>query len=63
MPTPHWPTCCRNKTDLHPSDTRRAWCELMAASAARGVAVQRIRVVSEPHSDYVRWLPGSSQTW
>ncbi|MBF6414550.1 hypothetical protein IU441_15365 [Nocardia cyriacigeorgica] len=30
--------------------------EVMRETAARGVRVSRIRVVSEPHTDYHRWL-------
>ncbi|WP_024804515.1 DUF6879 family protein [Nocardia sp. BMG51109] len=37
-------------------DTWRAWDELMIETAGRGVALERLRVVTVPHSDYVRWL-------
>jgi hypothetical protein len=32
-----------------------AWVELVSGAVARGVAVRRARIVSEPVSDYVRW--------
>ncbi|MFJ1459266.1 DUF6879 family protein [Nocardia sp. N2S4-5] len=32
------------------------WDELMATTVRRGVAVQRVRIVSVPNSDYTRWL-------
>ncbi|MBO0852335.1 MAG: hypothetical protein J2P18_01045 [Nocardia sp.] len=35
---------------------RRAWTELVEETTARGVVVSRVRVVTEPHSDYQRWL-------
>ncbi|MGF6886029.1 hypothetical protein ABIA39_007458 [Nocardia sp. GAS34] len=41
---------------LPPPASWRAWRELVRTSTERGVAVQRVRVVTEPHSDYVRWL-------
>ncbi|MEG8177022.1 hypothetical protein GZH49_00540 [Nocardia terpenica] len=34
----------------------RAWEELMAQTSERGVALERLRVVTVPHSDYTRWL-------
>ncbi|MFF0490090.1 DUF6879 family protein [Nocardia sp. NPDC004068] len=37
-------------------DSWRAWDELMIETAGRGVALERLRVVTVPHSDYVRWL-------
>ncbi|WP_330228668.1 hypothetical protein OHA40_21420 [Nocardia sp. NBC_00508] len=41
---------------LPPPDTWHAWRALMTETTGRGVAVQRVRVVTVPHSDYVRWL-------
>ncbi|RJO74894.1 hypothetical protein D5S18_15875 [Nocardia panacis] len=35
---------------------KRAWTGLVEETAARGVAVSRVRVVTVPHSDYHRWL-------
>ncbi|WP_245925814.1 DUF6879 family protein [Nocardia nova] len=32
------------------------WQDLMRETTARGVTVSRVRVVTEPHSDYQRWL-------
>ncbi|UGT62865.1 DUF6879 family protein [Nocardia asteroides] len=37
-------------------DSWHAWDELMRETSARGVALERLRVVTVPHSDYVRWL-------
>jgi len=34
---------------------RGDWLSFMTEVTARGVNVQRVRVVSEPHTDYVRW--------
>ncbi|MFE3003432.1 DUF6879 family protein, partial [Nocardia sp. NPDC059246] len=36
--------------------TRTPWQDLMQETAGRGVAVTRVRVVTEPLSDYQRWL-------
>ncbi|MDG9713018.1 hypothetical protein QC385_33550 [Streptomyces sp. DH10] len=33
----------------------RPWLDVVAATTARGVAMRRLRVVSEPLSDYVRY--------
>ena len=33
----------------------RAWTELVRAATARGVAVRRARIVSEPVTDYIRF--------
>ncbi|MCX4092504.1 DUF6879 family protein [Nocardia sp. alder85J] len=37
-------------------DSWRAWDELMIETAGRDVALERLRVITVPHSDYVRWL-------
>jgi hypothetical protein len=37
-------------------DSWRAWDNLMTETAARGVTLERLRVVTVPHSDYTRWL-------
>ncbi|MFQ6228434.1 DUF6879 family protein [Nocardia sp. NPDC002869] len=34
----------------------RAWDDLMVETAGRGVVLERLRVVTVPHSDYTRWL-------
>ncbi|WP_040778684.1 DUF6879 family protein [Nocardia pneumoniae] len=34
----------------------KAWDALMVESAGRGVTLERLRVVTVPHSDYTRWL-------
>lgn len=34
----------------------KAWDDLMTETAGRGVALERLRVVTVPHSDYTRWL-------
>lgn len=34
----------------------RPWTELVRETVDRGVRVTRVRVVTEPHSDYQRWL-------
>jgi hypothetical protein len=34
---------------------RRDWLSFVQQTANKGVSVQRVRVVSEPHSDYMRW--------
>ncbi|MGV9675855.1 DUF6879 family protein [Nocardia sp. NPDC003482] len=40
-----------------PADyAERPWIQFMRETIARGVVVSRIRVVTEPHSDYHRWL-------
>jgi hypothetical protein len=38
-----------------PAERWRGWFDLVAAAVARGVAVRRARIVSEPVSDYVRF--------
>ncbi|WP_253949736.1 DUF6879 family protein [Nocardia terpenica] len=37
-------------------DSWRAWDELMIETAGRGVVLERLRVVTVPHSEYTRWL-------
>lgn len=39
-----------------PDEHKDHWIELMRETAARGVRVSRVRVVTEPHTDYHRWL-------
>jgi hypothetical protein len=34
----------------------KAWDDLMVETAGRGVALERLRVVTVPHSTYTRWL-------
>lgn len=34
----------------------KAWDDLMVETAGRGVALERLRVVTVPHSNYTRWL-------
>ncbi|AHH17100.1 hypothetical protein NONO_c23040 [Nocardia nova SH22a] len=34
----------------------KAWDDLMVETAARGVTLERLRVVTVPHSTYTRWL-------
>ncbi|WP_067571485.1 DUF6879 family protein [Nocardia acidivorans] len=36
--------------------TRTFWQDLMTETVNRGLSVSRVRVVTEPHSDYQRWL-------
>lgn len=42
------------QTDL--DRAARPWLAKMKAATGEGKRVERVRVVSEPHSDYVRWL-------
>ncbi|MGW4120761.1 DUF6879 family protein [Nocardia sp. NPDC004711] len=44
------------KPAVEPPDEWREWGDLIEATTQRGVAVERVRIVSVPHSDYVRWL-------
>lgn len=39
-----------------PDRAARPWLARMKAATGQGKRVTRVRVVSEPHSDYVRWL-------
>ncbi|WP_040807949.1 DUF6879 family protein [Nocardia concava] len=39
-----------------PEYGKRPWTELVQETVSRGVRVTRVRVVTEPHSDYQRWL-------
>lgn len=41
--------------DNYPPDWKR-WEDLADATTARGVALQRVRVISEPPTDYIRFL-------
>ncbi|WP_218125936.1 DUF6879 family protein [Sinosporangium album] len=44
------------ETGRHPDDERdERWRELIGSAVARGVRVRRLRVVSEPVTEYVRW--------
>jgi hypothetical protein len=38
-----------------PAERWRGWFDLIAAAVARGVAIRRARIVSEPVTDYVRF--------
>ncbi|MBB5776240.1 DUF6879 family protein [Nonomuraea jabiensis] len=39
-----------------PERAARPWLAKMKAATGEGKRVERVRVVTEPHSDYVRWL-------
>ncbi|MBF6300602.1 hypothetical protein IU459_24100 [Nocardia amamiensis] len=39
-----------------PDEHKNRWLDLVQETVGRGVAVSRIRVVTEPHTDYHRWL-------
>jgi uncharacterized protein DUF6879 len=39
-----------------PDRATRPWLAKMRTATGEGKRVERVRVVSEPHSDYVRWL-------
>ncbi|MFB8005727.1 DUF6879 family protein [Nocardia sp. NPDC056000] len=39
-----------------PAYDKDDWLDLISETTGRGVAVSRVRVVTEPHSDYQRWL-------
>lgn len=39
-----------------PDRATRPWLARMKAATGQGKRVERVRVVTEPHSDYVRWL-------
>lgn len=39
-----------------PDRAARPWLAAMRAATEQGKRVERVRVISEPHSDYVRWL-------
>lgn len=55
--TPDDPQYLRWKTDgvIDPTEDRwRQWMGLVAATVARGVTVQRARIVSEPVTDFIR---------
>ena len=41
--------------DIVPADRWSTWFELVTAAVARGVEVKRVRVVSEPVSDYIKF--------
>ncbi|MFD4456828.1 DUF6879 family protein [Nocardia sp. NPDC058480] len=40
----------------------KAWDDLMVETAGRGIALERLRVVTVPHSDYTRWLLSETET-
>lgn len=40
----------------------KAWDDLMLESAERGIALERLRVITVPHSDYTRWLLSETHT-
>ncbi|MEV6773856.1 DUF6879 family protein [Nocardia sp. NPDC051030] len=39
-----------------PEYDKRPWTKLVQETVNRGVRITRVRVVTEPHSDYQRWL-------
>ncbi|AHH20022.1 hypothetical protein NONO_c52420 [Nocardia nova SH22a] len=39
-----------------PPDPATPWQELIREITGKGVSVSRVRVITEPHSDYQRWL-------
>jgi hypothetical protein len=41
-----------------PASPSRSYMDQVAAATSRGVVVRRVRIVSEPVSDYVRWEHG-----
>ncbi|MGA4839047.1 DUF6879 family protein [Streptomyces sp. G45] len=44
------------RRDLDPASENWApWVDLISGAVARGVAVRRARIVSEPVTDYIRW--------
>ncbi|MGH3320025.1 MAG: DUF6879 family protein [Streptosporangiaceae bacterium] len=40
---------------LDPAQRWRSWFDLVSATVARGVSVRRVRIVSEPVTDYIRF--------
>ncbi|WP_067668628.1 DUF6879 family protein [Nocardia miyunensis] len=40
----------------------KAWDDLMVETARRGIALDRLRVVTVPHSNYTRWLLSETHT-
>ncbi|MGX1809761.1 DUF6879 family protein [Nocardia sp. NPDC055321] len=55
--TPEESTPFRQFLNNEPDDYSwlQDWLELVAETTSRGVSVQRARVISLPHTDYVRW--------
>lgn len=44
-----------------PQRAARPWLARMREATGQGKRVERVRVVTEPHSDYVRWLLAGGQ--
>jgi hypothetical protein len=49
------PAFVKWQTDGDTTYTWDAWIELVGEAVARGVRFRRLRIVSEPVSDYIRW--------
>ncbi|MGV9584585.1 DUF6879 family protein [Nocardia farcinica] len=45
-----------------PDEHKLRWNDLIRETTGRGVAVRRVRVVTEPRSDYHRWLLSVTDT-
>ncbi|WP_411078665.1 DUF6879 family protein [Streptomyces sp. cmx-18-6] len=45
----------REGRDVELPDEYRQWQDLVRETTARGVTLRRVRVVSEPVTDYIRW--------
>ncbi|MFC1403533.1 MULTISPECIES: DUF6879 family protein [Streptacidiphilus] len=55
----HWKRT--GELDLDPeSDSWKPWSDLAREAVARGVAMRRARIVSEPVTDYMRWEHAST---
>jgi hypothetical protein len=52
---PHDPAFHKWQQDGDTSYDWDAWIDLVGAAVARGVRFRRLRIVSEPVSDYIRW--------
>jgi hypothetical protein len=50
-----WRADQRARTTEADRESRRDWLNLIRASAARGVVMRRVRIVSEPVSEYIRF--------
>ncbi|WP_052398056.1 DUF6879 family protein [Streptomyces sp. NRRL F-5123] len=46
-----WQTGAQEAADT----SHRPWLDLISEVTAAGVAVRRVRIISEPASDYIRW--------
>jgi hypothetical protein len=40
---------------FHPAERWKDWSDLIRETASRGVAVRRLRIISEPITDYIRY--------